>query len=1004
MQDEREYLIKHIFPELRAICRDRGVEFTEIDLRWGVTEEEAQQGKVVKICLEEIDRCRPYFIGILGERYGWTPNKQDVQKDTDLLTTYPWINDCIEKGISVTEMEVLYGVLNNPRMEDHTYFYFRDPSRTNPEFKETDEQLKAKLTDLKDRIRESSFPVHEDFPDPVKLGELVRNDLLEVINKNFPLDEAPTPLEQQRRAHNAYALTRRKAYVTRPHYIELLDKHAENEEQPLVIIGDSGSGKSSLISYWAHHHRKLHPEAFIITHFVGASSSGAGHLGIIQRIMEEIHERYQLQDEVPATPEALEKEFPNWLAKVQKEPLILILDALDHLPGDSKFLRWLPRHFPPHIRTIISVTRGATFDVLCKNGFPILEIELLNEAERDQLIVGYLGQFRKALSYDQRLAIIEEEKTANPLFLRTLLEELRIFGLFEELDNKIKHYVSSRDLSDLFQRVLARMEGDYGTENLETILGLLWVARRGLSETELLEISGVSRLQLSVLLQALEFQLMRHNGLLDFYHVYLREAAQIRYYNAKGDAEVEITRQARLRIANYFEHIELCPRKAEELPWQLAEAAEIERLKHCLASIPMFLEFAQGEKYYELLGYWRKVGDLAVMENIYADNITFHYATRDDKDEAEAYKALGDFLRQCGRFTSAEPLLRRSLELQELAYGAENPKAAASGFELARLLFFKGAYDESAKIFAHTLEVQQKIFGNEHPETVRSLFHLAQVNYQQGRFAEAEVLYRQALEISRTTLGEEHQDTARIYNNLGHLRKERGDLSESEKLYRNAYQIWERTIGVDHPLTTFAIYNLAHLLHIKGDRGAAEPLFRQALSNWENIFGREHPTTAMGLDSLAIFLRDIGQFEQAEGLYREAIEVWEKLLGKDHLNTATTYNNLAEVLLDEGKFEESEKYYQLSRETFERILGKEHPYTSHPLHGLGLMNMKRGSYHEAATFFRHAYEIREKAYGAHHETLEAMNDLLKALQQTSSDTEIASLQKRKTEIETSVAT
>src|SRR5688572_26142368 len=126
MQDEREYLIKHIFPELRAVCRDRGVEFTEIDLRWGVTEEEAQQGKVVKICLEEIDRCRPYFIGILGERYGWTPNKQDVQKDKDLLTTYPWINDCIENGISVTEMEVLYGVLNKPRMEDHTFFYFRD--------------------------------------------------------------------------------------------------------------------------------------------------------------------------------------------------------------------------------------------------------------------------------------------------------------------------------------------------------------------------------------------------------------------------------------------------------------------------------------------------------------------------------------------------------------------------------------------------------------------------------------------------------------------------------------------------------------------------------------------------------------------------------------------------------------------------------------------------------------------------------------------------------------
>src|ERR1051325_378318 len=71
MHAEREYIIKYVFPELRTICRERGVEFTEIDLRWGVTAEEAEQGKVLKICLDEIDLCRPYFIGILGERYGW---------------------------------------------------------------------------------------------------------------------------------------------------------------------------------------------------------------------------------------------------------------------------------------------------------------------------------------------------------------------------------------------------------------------------------------------------------------------------------------------------------------------------------------------------------------------------------------------------------------------------------------------------------------------------------------------------------------------------------------------------------------------------------------------------------------------------------------------------------------------------------------------------------------------------------------------------------------------
>lgn len=68
MQHERDYLIKKIFPQIRHACRERLVEFTEVDLRWGVTQEEAEQGKVVRICLEEIDRWGRLQI------HGWVDN------------------------------------------------------------------------------------------------------------------------------------------------------------------------------------------------------------------------------------------------------------------------------------------------------------------------------------------------------------------------------------------------------------------------------------------------------------------------------------------------------------------------------------------------------------------------------------------------------------------------------------------------------------------------------------------------------------------------------------------------------------------------------------------------------------------------------------------------------------------------------------------------------------------------------------------------------------------
>ena len=81
MDAERTHLVKQVFPKVRAACLERQVGFSEIDLRWGVSEEESKNDATVEICLKEIDRCRdfpPFFIGFLGERYGWIPKHDEL--------------------------------------------------------------------------------------------------------------------------------------------------------------------------------------------------------------------------------------------------------------------------------------------------------------------------------------------------------------------------------------------------------------------------------------------------------------------------------------------------------------------------------------------------------------------------------------------------------------------------------------------------------------------------------------------------------------------------------------------------------------------------------------------------------------------------------------------------------------------------------------------------------------------------------------------------------------
>ena len=56
---------------------------------------------MLPLCLAEIERSRPYFIGLLGERYGWLPDSSAFSEL--LLEEQPWLREHLA-GRSVTEL------------------------------------------------------------------------------------------------------------------------------------------------------------------------------------------------------------------------------------------------------------------------------------------------------------------------------------------------------------------------------------------------------------------------------------------------------------------------------------------------------------------------------------------------------------------------------------------------------------------------------------------------------------------------------------------------------------------------------------------------------------------------------------------------------------------------------------------------------------------------------------------------------------------------------------
>ena len=128
MNKERDAL-QRIFPAIEKMCKSRGVDFVPLDLRWGITEETAKEGRVVETCLREIDDSRPFFIGIVGNRYGWSPSESDLGAFADdLKRKYPWIENAIKNGMSITEMEMQHAILMRSDEENvkmNATFYLR---------------------------------------------------------------------------------------------------------------------------------------------------------------------------------------------------------------------------------------------------------------------------------------------------------------------------------------------------------------------------------------------------------------------------------------------------------------------------------------------------------------------------------------------------------------------------------------------------------------------------------------------------------------------------------------------------------------------------------------------------------------------------------------------------------------------------------------------------------------------------------------------------------------
>ena len=293
---------------------------------------------------------------------------------------------------------------------------------------------------------------------------------------------------------------------------------------------------------------------------------------------------------------------------------------------------------------------------------------------------------------------------------------------------------------------------------------------------------------------------------------------------------------------------------------------------------------------------------------------------------------LATLLRDTNRIREAEPMIRRALEIDVTAFGKHHSAVARDLSNLAALLLDNNRIEEAEPMMRQALEIDVAAFGQKDPTVAIRLNNLAQILERTGRHEEAEPLIRRALEIDVAAFGEQHPTVAANLCNLAILFKETNRIEEAEPLMRQALEIDVTAFSEQHPAVARDLNNLATLLQDTDRIEEAEPLMRRALEIDVATFGEQHPAVARGLNNVSTLLMNTNRIEEAEPLMRRALEIAVVAFGEQHPTVAIYLNNLATLLRDTNRIAEAEPLMRRSVDSFDSFrqqTGHEHPHFQH---------------------------------------------------------------------------
>lgn len=342
--------------------------------------------------------------------------------------------------------------------------------------------------------------------------------------------------------------------------------------------------------------------------------------------------------------------------------------------------------------------------------------------------------------------------------------------------------------------------------------------------------------------------------------------------------------------------------------------------------------------------------------------------------EARHAEAVTGFV--TGLFELADPVQTQSGETsaqqivdmgaRQLALQQDQPADLRASLlkTIGKVYLSLGQFEAARENFEGALQLQRAIADRE--GAAETLNALGKLSYQTNAYDDSETYYQSAL----AELDANNQFLSGLYadilNSFGELTAARGDYDRALGIHRDALEMRRQLYGSDSSEAATSLQNIAGVYRRNGELALAEENYRVAIELQQRHLGPNHAEVGTARANLGLLLTELERPDDAESELLQALEIRKVVYGAEHSQTANSLHNLAALVFKQKDYVRAEPLLRESLDLHTRIYGNDHISVAYNRNNLGTLLLDTERADEAAAQFSAAFTTLQQLLGDSH--------------------------------------